>query len=81
MYTLSVNGNKNSVTPPIGPRHSTVALSLILPHTSQKSLKSKLFIIAIYQNVSRLLQANLHTPHVLTLATYTVKRKVEGQHI
>ncbi len=62
MYPLRVTGNINSITPPIGPKHSTSALSLILPHISKKSLTIKVFLNPFRYKVSKLLPAIPHTP-------------------
>ena len=63
MYPLRVTGNINSITPPIGPKHSTSALSLILPHISKKSLTIKVFLNPFRYKVSKLLPAIPHTRH------------------
>ena len=63
MCPLCVIGNKNSVTPPIGTRHSTAALNLILPQRIRKSLTIKAFDYPFRYKVSRLLPAKLHTQH------------------
>ena len=66
MYPLRVTGNINSITPPIGPKHSTYALSLILPHISKKALQSRLFIIPFFTSFLRFYQQS-HTLHVMRL--------------
>ena len=63
MYPLRVTGNINSITLPIGPKHSTSALSLILPHISKKSLTIKAFLNPFRYKVSKLLPAIPHTRH------------------